>query len=39
MRLTQRLTARHAALLVVDVQDKLLSLIHDRETVIANAVT
>jgi nicotinamidase-related amidase len=39
MRLTQRLTGRHAALLAVDMQDKLLNLIPDHEKVIANAVT
>ena len=31
MRLTQRLTAQHGALLVVDLQDKLLAAIADRE--------
>jgi nicotinamidase-related amidase len=35
MRPTQRLTARHGGLLVVDLQDKLLALIPDRETVVA----
>ncbi len=39
MRLTQRLTSRHAALLVVDMQDKLLNLIPEHEKVIANAVS
>jgi nicotinamidase-related amidase len=39
MRLTQRLTAKHAALLVVDMQDKLLNLIPGHETVIANAAS
>ncbi len=38
MRLTQRLTARHGALLVVDLQDKLLAAIADRERVVANVV-
>lgn len=38
MPLTERLTAQHGALLVVDVQDKLMPLIPDRELVIANAV-
>jgi nicotinamidase-related amidase len=39
MRLTQRLTGRHAALLAVDLQDKLLALIPDHERVVANVVT
>lgn len=39
MRLTQRLTGRHAALLAVDLQDKLLNLIPDHERVVANVVT
>jgi nicotinamidase-related amidase len=38
MRLTQRLTIRHGALLVVDLQDKLLEAIADRERVVANVV-
>jgi nicotinamidase-related amidase len=38
MRLTQRLTGRHATLLAVDMQDKLLKLIPDHEKVVANAV-
>ena len=38
MRKTQRLTARNAGLLVVDVQDKLLAAIPDRESMIANVV-
>jgi nicotinamidase-related amidase len=38
MRLTERLTGAHGALLVVDVQDKLLERIMDRDTVIANSV-
>ena len=36
MRLTQRLTGNHAALLTVDMQDKLLKLIPDHERLIAN---
>ena len=35
MRPTQRLTAHHGGLLVVDLQDKLLALIPDREMVVA----
>jgi nicotinamidase-related amidase len=38
MRPTQRLTARHGALLVVDLQDKLLALIPDRGAVVAKTV-
>jgi len=38
MRLTQRLTGRNGALLVVDLQDKLLSAILDREQVVANVI-
>ena len=38
MRHTQRLTARNGALLVVDLQDKLLAAIADRERVVANVV-
>ena len=38
MRLTQRLTGRYAALLAVDMQDKLLKLIPDHERVVANLV-
>jgi nicotinamidase-related amidase len=38
MRQTQRLTARNGALLVVDLQDKLLEAVPDREAVIANVV-
>ena len=38
MRQTQRLTARNGALLVVDLQDKLLAAIADRERVVANVV-
>lgn len=38
MRLTERLTAPHGALLIVDVQEKLMPLIPDRAPVEANAV-
>ncbi len=38
MRLTQRLTAKHAGLLVVDVQGKLVTAIPDHERLIANVV-
>jgi nicotinamidase-related amidase len=38
MRPTQRLTAQHGGLLVVDVQDKLLGLIPDRESVVTNTM-
>jgi nicotinamidase-related amidase len=38
MRLTERLTGARGALLVVDVQDKLLNLIDDRAIVVANSV-
>jgi nicotinamidase-related amidase len=38
MRLTQRLTGRNGALLVVDLQDKLLSAIPDRERTVGNVV-
>jgi nicotinamidase-related amidase len=38
MPLTERLTSRYGALLVVDVQDKLMALIPDRALVVANAV-
>ena len=38
MRHTQRLTARNGALLVVDLQEKLLAAIADRELVVANVV-
>jgi nicotinamidase-related amidase len=37
MRLTERLTGQHGALLVVDIQEKLISRILDRERVVANA--
>jgi nicotinamidase-related amidase len=38
MRLTERLTARNGALLVVDLQDKLLAAIPDREAVVSSVV-
>jgi nicotinamidase-related amidase len=38
MRATQRLTAQRGALLVIDVQEKLLAAIPDRERLAANAV-
>jgi nicotinamidase-related amidase len=38
MRLTQRLTGRNGALLVVDLQDKLLEAITDQQQVVANVV-
>jgi nicotinamidase-related amidase len=38
VRHTQRLTARNGALLVVDLQDKLLAAIADREQVVGNVV-
>jgi len=38
MRSTERLTAEHGALLVVDVQEKLVPKIHRRDLMIANAV-
>jgi nicotinamidase-related amidase len=38
MRLTERLTGAHGALLVVDVQEKLLEQIRDRDAVVANAL-
>ncbi|MFO0890841.1 MAG: isochorismatase family protein [Isosphaeraceae bacterium] len=38
MRLTERLTAHHGALLVVDMQEKLMAAMSDREAVVANAV-
>jgi len=38
MRLTERLTARHGALLVVDMQEKLLAVMQDRESLIENTV-
>jgi nicotinamidase-related amidase len=38
MRQTQRLTARNGVLLVVDMQDKLLAAIPDREATLANVV-
>lgn len=39
MRRTQRLTAPHGALLVVDMQKKLLDLVADRDAVVANTIT
>ncbi len=38
MRLTQRLTAKHAGLLVIDLQDKLVRTIPEHERLIANVV-
>jgi len=38
MRLTQRLTGKHGALLVVDLQDKLLTAIAGHELVVANVI-
>jgi nicotinamidase-related amidase len=38
MRLTERLTARHGALLVVDLQERLLAAMHDRDLVVASTV-
>jgi nicotinamidase-related amidase len=38
MRLTERLTGQHGALLVVDVQEKLLEHIQDRDGVVANSI-
>lgn len=38
MRATQRLTAHHAALLVVDVQEKLLAAVPEGDRVVANSV-
>jgi nicotinamidase-related amidase len=38
MRQTERLTAHHGALLVVDVQDKLLERIENRNVLVANSV-
>jgi nicotinamidase-related amidase len=38
MRVTERLTGQHGALLVVDAQDKLLERIQDREAVVANTI-
>ncbi len=38
MRLTERLTARHGALLVVDMQEKLLAAMQDRDLVVANVI-
>jgi nicotinamidase-related amidase len=38
MRPTERLTGLHGALLVVDLQEKLMAAMHDRELVVANVV-
>jgi nicotinamidase-related amidase len=38
MRLTQRLTGRHGALLVVDLQGKLMTRMTDRDRVVSNVV-
>jgi nicotinamidase-related amidase len=38
MRLTERLTAQHGALLVVDLQERLLAAMADRESVVASTV-
>ncbi len=38
MRSTQRLTGKHGALLVVDLQDKLLASISGRDLVVANTI-
>lgn len=38
MRLTERLTARHGALLVVDMQEKLLAAMPERDRVIENVL-
>ena len=38
MRLTERLTAHHGTLLVVDMQEKLLAVMQEREPVIENIV-
>lgn len=38
MSLTERLTAEHGALLVVDLQEKLLARMTDRDQVVANAL-
>src|SRR5690349_10227698 len=38
MRLTERLTAQHGALLVIDAQEKLLERIFERDRVVANSV-
>jgi nicotinamidase-related amidase len=38
MRLTERLTADHGALLVVDMQEKLLAAMQDREPVVASTL-
>src|SRR4051812_34472670 len=38
MRLTERRTGQHGALLVVDVQEKLMARIKHRDLIVANAV-
>lgn len=38
MRLTERLTARYGGLLVVDMQEKLLAVMSDRDVVVGNAL-
>src|SRR4051794_36568579 len=38
MRLTERLTANHGALLVVDMQERLLTTMGDRDSVVASTV-
>jgi len=38
MRLTERLTSQHAALLVVDMQEKLLAAMREPDAVVANTV-
>src|SRR5262249_49483381 len=38
MRLTERLTANHGALLIVDMQEKLLAAMGNREAVVASTV-
>jgi nicotinamidase-related amidase len=38
MRLTERLTARHGGLLVVDLQEKLLAAMKDRDSVVENTM-
>jgi nicotinamidase-related amidase len=38
MRVTERLTARHGGLLVIDMQEKLMAVMQDREDVVSNAL-
>src|SRR4051812_19003503 len=38
MRMTERMTGHHGALLVVDVQEKLMARLKYRDLVVANAV-